>query len=277
VGRSDRDCGWRGMVSPSSFPIMADRNPRPMNGGGVVTPAAGNAQSSSGAQVQATANQLAGSIAMSIPANSTLPQSIQGSFFYIQAASAAIEVKVGGSDFNVYAPGTGYRMPKIPNPSVPGAEIQSSFALMQIRNPNDFPVAFAIFVGFGDFIDNRLILQQGIVFPVMKVTYTGVPPAVGPIPIDDISGLEFQDQNGVDWLALNRVCFYVDNNSNSSPLLLLDEDSDVTGASANCGTIFPSTTRTFPVSGDFSLDNGGSTIPACVIEIYNAIAPNIPL
>lgn len=257
---------------------MADRNPRtPQNAGAIVAPAAGNSQSSTGAQVQATANQLAGSIAMSIPANSTLPQSIQGSFFYVQAASAAIEIKAGGSDFNVYAPGTGYRMPKIPNPAVPGAEIQSSFSLLQIKNPNDFPVAFAIFVGFGDFIDNRLILQQGIIFPVMKVTYAGVPPAIGPIAIDDISGLEFQDQNGTDWLALNRVVFYVDNISNSSNLLLLDENSDATGVSANCGTIFPSTTRTFPVSGDFSLDNGGATIPACVIEIYNAIQPNIPL
>lgn len=255
-----------------------DRNPRTIASNGstkAVGPVNdGNRVSTVGAQVQPTPNQLAGSFANTIPANSTIPVSIQGSFFYMQACSAPVQIKAGGSDFEVYAPGTGYKMPDQPQPD--GTKIPGSFSLIQVRNPNNFPVAFAVFIGFGEYIDNRVILQQGLQFPIMKVTYSGTPAVAGPILIPDISGQAFNDENGVTWLAISRTVLYIDNLSTVSNLTLLNSTSAVINP-GNCGTIFPSTTRTFPVSGGFSLNPGGGPVQACVIEIYNAITPNIPL
>jgi hypothetical protein len=212
--------------------------------------------------VQNVPGQQGGILAITIPAGQTIPQLIQGSFFYVIAASAGILVRPKGGSFNTYQPGTGYRLPG-----------DQSFSSLEIENPNAFPVSFAMFIGFGEFIDNRLILQQGVQYPVMKVTYSGVPEVAGPIAITDVSGSAFTDQNGKSWLAISRICFYVDNLSTSANLILQDSASD----GNNCGTIFPATTRTFPVSGNFTLKTGAAPVAACVIEVYNAIAPAIPL
>jgi hypothetical protein len=232
---------------------------------GVITvppPGPGNATNNAQGQVSPTPNQQGGVLATSIPANTTVPQQIQGNSFYVIAASGTISVRPRGGQFVVYQPGTGYRLPA-----------DTSFANLEIQNNNAFPVSFALFIGFGEFIDNRLILESGIVFPVMKVTYSPTPPAVGPIVIDDISGQAFVDQNGAPWLAINRIAFIVDNLSTASNLILQNAAADGT----DCGTVFPATARTFPLSGDFTLKTGAGTVNGAVQEYYNAISPNIPL
>lgn len=248
-------------------------NPRgPINA--VAPPGPGNSLSAAQGQVPPTPNQQGGILATTIPPGSTVPQQIQGSFFYVIASSAGISVRPKGGSFNTYQPGTGYRLPKQANPA--GAAlppIDGSFSMIEIANPNAFPVSFALFIGFGEFIDNRLILEGNVVQPIMKVTYSPTPATPGPIPIIDVSGEAFADQNGETWLAVNRITFYVDNLSTSSNLLLQNSASDGT----SCGIIFPATTRTFPVSGDFTLKTGAGDVQAGVIEIYNAISPSIPL
>lgn len=228
----------------------------------VPPPGPGNTQSNAQGQVPTTPNQQGGILNTVVPAGQTVPYQIQGTFFYNITCSGQFSIRPKGGSFNVYQPGTGYRLPQ-----------DQSFALIEIKNDNAFPVALALFIGFGEFIDNRLILEGSIVQPVMRVTYDAAAPAVGPIVINDISGEAFLDQNGVTWLAINRVCIYVDNLSTSSNLLLLD----AAAGAKSCGIVFPATTRTFPFSGDFSLKTGSAPVNAGVIELYNAIAPNIPL
>lgn len=244
------------------------RSTTPGTGSDRITPSTTNRTNSSGGQTAPTPNQQGGILAITIPAGGTRPSSIPGCFFYVIAASGPVEIRPSGGDFNTFQPGTGYQLPNGP------AGIPYSFQLLELFNPNtESPVSVAVFVGFGTFIDNRLILESGVVQPVMKVTYSGVPAVPGPILIEDISGQAFSDQNGIQWLAIQRICFYVDNLNTAGNLIVQNAASD----GQNCGTVFPATVRTFPVSGDFTLDEGGGNVSACVTEIYNAVLPNIPL
>ena len=248
-------------------------NPRgPINA--VAPPGPGNSLSAAQGQVPPTPNQQGGILATTIPPGSTVPQQIQGSFFYVIASSAGISVRPKGGSFNTYQPGTGYRLPKQANPA--GAAlppIDGSFSMIEIANPNAFSGFVCAFHRlrrihrqspyFGG--ERRTAYNEGYIF-----ADAGTP---GPIPILDVSGEAFADQNGETWLAVNRITFYVDNLSTSSNLLLQNSASDGT----SCGIIFPATTRTFPVSGDFTLKTGAGDVQAGVIEIYNAISPSIPL
>ncbi len=230
---------------------------------GVVPPVGpGNTSSNAQGQVPPTPNQQGGILSITVPAGATVPYQLQGTFFYNIASSGSFSIRPAGGSFNVYRPGTGYRLPA-----------NQSFAFIEIKNDNSFPVALAMFIGFGEFIDNRLILEGSVVQQILKVTYSPTPAVAGPIAIDDISGQPFTDQNGTTWLAIGRVAFYVDNLSLSSNLLIQNDVS----SGVVCGIVFPVTTRTVAAAGDFTLKNGLAAVQAAVVEIYNAIEPNIPL
>jgi hypothetical protein len=179
-----------------------------------------------------------------------------GQSFYLRAASGPLNIRAKGDAFDSYTPGTGSQ-----------ADPDNLFDLVEVQNPSAFPVAFSLWVGFGNFIDRRLILETGVIFPVTKITYSPTPPVAGPILIPDISGQSFQDQDGNHWVALSRLYFYVDNLDTANNLVVQNFASS--GVSA--GIVFPATTRTFVSAGNFSLKNGLAAINAGVQEIYNAL------
>jgi hypothetical protein len=187
---------------------------------------------------------------------------VAGDRFYVRASSAAINIRPTNDSFDQYTPGTG----KVVDPS-------NLFRMIEVMNPSANPVSFSIFVGFGDFIDHRLIIEQDTVSQIQVPVYSPTPPAAGPINIPDLSGGVITDQNGVQWLALSRVAFYVDNLDTVSNLVLQNSDSDGTSQ----GIIFPATTRTFLGAGDFTLKNGSATINAGVQALYSAIVPTFPV
>jgi hypothetical protein len=239
------------------------------NPGQVAAPGPGNtgAHAAQG-QVSPTPNQQGGILSTIIPAGATVPQQLQGSFFYVIAASGAVNVRPKGGSFNGYQPGTGYKMP------LDDKGLTTSFSMLEIQNPGTADVAVAMFIGFGGFIDNRLILEGGVVQPICNPTNPD-PGTVGPILIPDISGESFSDQNGEEWLAVNRIAIIVSNfNAAGGTTYNLQ---DFAGTGKVVAAIFPQTSLYFAASGGFSIKAGASLINCSVVEIYNALSPTIPL
>jgi hypothetical protein len=176
-----------------------------------------------------------------------------GKSFYLLATSAPIQIRPSNGAWDTYYQGTGLSV-----------DDSNLFPMVEVQNPGTNPVAFSLWVGFGDYIDRRLIVSAGTSMPVWYQTYSN-PPLGGPVSITDLSGGPFQDLNGGAWLAIQRLAFYVDNASNSNVLAQNAAGSHV------AGIVFPGTTRTFPVSGNFFIPGGSLNIE--VAELYSAI-PN---
>jgi hypothetical protein len=228
--------------------------------------AQGNNRTNTAGQLPTTGSRRTSStISSYCPAGQTIQYPVAGSNFYLRASSSPIQIRPSNDVFDTYTPGTG----KLVDES-------NLFSMIEVYNPNTFPVSYSIFVGFGEFIDRRLIIETDLILPVPKPTYSPTPAVAGPILIPDISGSPFLDANGNNWLALNRLAIYIDNLS-ASNIDLLNAASTDTNPFPILGTVFPGTTRTFPYSGDYSLLVGASAIEAVVTELYSATVPTIPV
>jgi hypothetical protein len=199
-------------------------------------------------------------IAIPINAGDTVPIPQRGTQFYLQISTGTVNIRAragsaGAGDFSLFTQGTG---DKSKNP----------FDIVEINNPNAFPVVLQIWIGFDDFIDNRLILSNAT---IPNVTYPTQPDDTATnIPIPDLSGGPFLDLNGNKWLALFRIAIIISNTSTGTTLLLQKFGSVV--ANGPAAVIIPAgLVIGHNSSGDFSMSVGGGVIPAIVSEIYQAI------
>src|SRR5581483_991275 len=223
--------------------------PTPQNlGGAGVTPSRGPTRSS----------QILNCI---IAPNSTLPVAQAGNRFYLVATSFPVRIRPQKGTFNTYYQGTGLAV-----------DPDNSFSSIEVQNTTDNSIVVSLFVGFGDYIDNRAILVNDIIQQVINPTYP-VPNASNTVLIPDLSGEAFVDINGNTWLALNRISLQISNLDASNNLQIRDFSRDV----GSIGIVFSQTSYILGTAGDYALQIGGGSTPinAVVSEVYNAIAPSI--
>lgn len=199
----------------------------------------------------------------SIPAGQTFTQPAFGTRAYLVVATASVNMRVRGRDYgagaySLFSQGTGVGEPN-------AAE---QFDVVDIQNFNGYAVVVSLWVGYADFIDNRLILDATI---NKAVTYPTQPVAGATnINIPDISGTNFTDINGKGWIAISRVAIIISNLDTGVTLLL-----QAAGASTASGPAVLMSPPGLPVShsssGNFSINVGGGAINAIVSEIYQAI------
>ena len=193
-----------------------------------------------------------------IPANSSIPVLVAGDTFYLTLATAQVSIKPNRGVEANYSAGTGLKTEDNP------------FDQLQITNPNANNVIISLFVGFGDYIDNRVILYdplvKNIVYPTFPIANAGTN-----VLIPDRSGSAITDINGTVYLALSRVGIYVSNLELASVYYIRDFAASIGIALG----IQPSTSIVYPASGNYSLNNGGSPVNAIVSEIYQAVTPTL--
>ena len=180
----------------------------------------------------------------------------RGTVAYFVVASAQVNMKADSNDYSLYYQGTGLN-------SV------DPFDILTLQNPNDFPIAIALWVGFNSFIDRRLILntfqQPNVVNPLITV-----PGSSGSLAIPDLSGNTFVDINGVTWIAVNRQQILI-SNVDTTNLILLQKFGNSTW---NTGAIFavqPLTEIGLNIQGNYQLVQNGGVLNCLVSESYSAI------
>lgn len=190
-----------------------------------------------------------------------VPITYAGDRFYVRAASGTVYIQslragnVGISNpFNVGQ----------------GQPVKGGFETLQIQNYNLFPAVALIWVGFDEFINDQLVLDN-VTNP--SVTYFTQPNQAGAtsIAIPDLSGTAFLDGNGKKWYAISRNKIIISNFSTGTTFFLQNKGATVaTGKSCLlCPAGLPIEHES---SGDFSISLGGGTIPAVVCEIYTAFS-----
>ncbi len=189
-----------------------------------------------------------------VPASGWLSVNQAGSKFYLVVATAELAIKPNNGSENKYVQGTGI-----------ACEELNYFANLQIRNPNPFPVIFQLFVGFGDYIDNRLIVYDPTVIQAPYST-SGIPNVANEILIPDLSGQAILGVNGEQYLALNRIAVYVSNVDNGDAYDIFNTDQDKTLL-----TVQPLTNVVYPANGAMSMKIPSGNINATVSEIYNVL------
>jgi hypothetical protein len=194
-----------------------------------------------------------------ILANSTLPLFQAGEAFYIIACNSSVEIRPANGTFNSYYTGTGVRV-----------DSQNAFDQLEVRNSHDFPVTISLWVGFGNYIDNRSILISNLFY---RVGFPLNPVASANVSLDmlDKSGTAIVDINGKTWLALNRIQVLMTNFDmiNSIPFL------DMAGAVGAIFSCLPNTSAVFELDGDYLITLGGTPLNCIIAEIYNCIEPTL--
>ena len=236
----------------SSFAVA---RPLPQVSGNAGTPAL--AAKNRSAQVVTTLLTEAGTL------GSIFPISQSGDNFYIVLATGPVTCKPYGGQVNDYTQGTGLYTPDAP------------FANLQIENKGASPIVVSIFVGFGQYIDNRLIVSDPMVSDVAIATYP-VPNAATSVTIADLSNTKVTDANGNVFLALNRTAIYVTNLDTGVTYFLWSTAGSV-GAIALLG-VPPSQCSVFGANGNFVLaPNGAGNVNAIVSQVYTAVRPTLGL
>jgi hypothetical protein len=152
-----------------------------------------------------------------------------------------------------------------------GQTVKQGFDQLVAKNYNTFPIAALVWIGFEDFINDQLILNQTSTPQVTNPTQPIAGGSAGDIQIPDISGQKFFDINGKAWFAISRVAIVISNISTGTVLVLQKYGSAVSN-----GPSVLAIPAGLPIahnsSGNFTLSVGGGSVPAIVSEIYNAIA-----
>lgn len=194
-----------------------------------------------------------------VPAEVAVTQA--GDRFYVRAASGTVYIQslragnVGVSNpFNVGQ----------------GQPVKGGFETLQIQNFNLVPTVALIWVGFEEFINDQLVLDN-VTNP--SVTYFTQPNQAGAvnIAIPDLSGTAFLDGNGKKWYAISRNKILISNVSTGTTFYLQAKGATVPNGNS-CLICPPGLPIEHVSSGDFSLSVGGGLVPAVVSEIYTAFA-----
>jgi hypothetical protein len=193
---------------------------------------------------------------------SQIPVQCSGDRFYLRVASAQVSIKgVRAANAGTDNPFTGGQ----------GQTVQNGFEQLLVSNFNTFPVTGLLWVGFEDFINDQLVLDQST---LQNVTYPTQPVATGfagNLAIPDLSGQSFLDVNGKKWFAVGRSAIIISNFSTGTSVNL--QAKGATGATGPAVLLCP---PGLPIEhssgGDFSMSVGGGVIPVIVSEIYQAFA-----
>ena len=192
-----------------------------------------------------------------IPSGQSFPVLAAGDEFYLPLATGTVSIKPNTGSENLYTQGTGLSVKENP------------FNQLQVKNSNAFNVIISIFVGFGNYIDNRAILYNPLVANIVLPTWPA-PNVATNLPINDISGNAFIDANGVNRLALTRVSIYISNLDLATAYTLKDSTGTM-----GVVTVQPQTEIVFPVNGNFLLSVPAGNVNAIVSEIYQAVLPTL--
>lgn len=245
---------------------MGKSGPAPLQPGGGIGkpftpwPVAQTSQrvNGSGLLARSAPGRGAQTITTSIGAGQTTQFPAAGQRFYLRAASAPLQIRAKGDAFDTYTPGTG-------NSADPG----NLFDLIEVQNTSPYPISFSLWVGFGNFIDHRLILETGVIFPVVFPTWP-TPNVAALLQIPDLTGQAFQDINGGSWVALSRVALNISNVDLATTATIQEYGSPVVGTGILA--VFPQTSISLPIAGNYSLRIGSGNVNCIVSEIYNALA-----
>lgn len=180
-----------------------------------------------------------------------------GITFYLPLATGTVYIKPSNGSENQYTQGTGERA------------LQNPFTRLEVRNRNPFNVIISIFVGFGDYIDNRAILYNPLISNIVYPTYA-IANTLGNLLIPDLSGGALNDLNGTQFLALSRIGIYVSNLDLGVTYNLVN-----TANTKSVLAVPPSTDIVFPVNGNLRITVPAGNINALVSEVYSAILPTI--
>ena len=153
-----------------------------------------------------------------------------------------------------------------------GQTVKDGFETLQVYNPNTFPVVAVIWVGYNDFINDQLILAQQQYPTAVFPTYTQ-PNTAGAtvVDINDLSGTQITDINGVSWLALYRIEIQM-SNLDSANVYTLQNATATTANSPAIVAIQPTQTITRPISGNYRI-RSGATINMLIVELYACVKP----
>jgi hypothetical protein len=201
---------------------------------------------------QQITNVVANNKMLSFPCN--------GNRFMLQASSAKLQIRPrNGSStgaFQEYEAGTGLIIP-----------VENGFDFIDIKNTSGNDAAFTLFVGYDDYIDNRLIVYNPNFKQVVYQTYENGTPSTD-VSIPDLSGQAFLDLNGGKWYAVQRTAILIFNLSDATTY-------KVRGATAPnkiIGAVYPATTLRIDAAGNFKISDAAN-VDVIVSEIYSA-TPN---
>ena len=148
---------------------------------------------------KANLGTLSGGRLITIPlaAGATTTLTSRGTEFYFVVATGAVNARARG---NVSGAGDFVLYPQEGTGQVTGSE----FDFIDLQNPNSYAIAIGIWIGYGGFIDKRLILNNvanpNVAYPTYPVAKAGTV-----ININDLSGQAFTDIDENNWIALSRV------------------------------------------------------------------------
>lgn len=177
-----------------------------------------------------------------------------GRSFYFSLLTAALYARPRGGSWVLYSQGQGLKT--------------KPFTEIEIWNTTANPIVFSISIGFGEFIDNRLITVGGVEQPVVFPTYDANSLAFNNLAIPDMSGQSFTDLNGVVWLAVARQALQIFNTDSGQAILLAND-----GLTKNVANVPPLTGITLPWSGNFRIKPPVANIAGIVSETYQAVKP----
>lgn len=205
--------------------------------------------------------------ALAIPPGQTVTQPAFGTEAYFIVATGSVNMRARGRTYgtgaySIYEQGTGL-----------GEDSSEQFDLVDVQNPNSFPVVVYLWVGFGNFIDRRLIISNAVNAQTVNPTYAA-PGTLAVVAIPDLSGTPFFDNAGKQWIATARSAIDVFN-LDSSTVQFLQPLGSVSlpgaGGVAN-GSVQPLTPIKFAYGGNFQIGvSGGPHVNAIISEIYSAI------
>jgi hypothetical protein len=222
----------------------------------------GNRLNNSGAPSVTGPSRTAQIISTAIAPGQNLTYAVSGSNFYLIASTAPLAIRPRGGLYNNFTTGKGQVVDEA-----------NLFNQLEVLNNTPNSVVFSLFVGFGGYIDNTLILNTSMrqaVYPTAPVVSVG-----NIIKIPDLSGMPFVDINGNTMLALSRTGIYISNYDIASTYSL-ESLNPVQYSLPNSRVlaVAPQTDVVYPVAGDFRIWIPASTINAVVSEVYSAIAPS---
>lgn len=127
----------------------------------------------------------------------TLPIYQAGQAFYIVFASGQVAIRPANGTWADFTTGTGVRSDPLNN-----------FDQLEVQNKNAFAVVLSLWVGFGDYIDNRINLAMSPVAVIAVPQYDQNPPATY-VDVDDLSSTLYTDYAGNQWLLISRASLLV--------------------------------------------------------------------
>jgi hypothetical protein len=197
----------------------------------------------------------------------TVPLNVTGDTFYFVSTTAVISVKEQNGNSTPYYTGTGRRLAE-----------GDSFNLLQLQNFNPFPVAVQIFIGFGGYIDNRLLPLNGNSQVGIPGTENNIAAAASLTIPDNIPLLSVVDAiayAALPWVLLQRTAIQI---SNFSATQFVEINQSITNLPAgvtlpsffvNTDRIPPATTRTYPQANGIQITNpGGAGLTVGVVEFW---------